>query len=317
MAAARPAASRAAPALAAALLLALSATAPSPAQEPSHAPATVEADPALDAAYLRGPYPRRPAGPIADDEGAALEFRYEAERTGLAVLLPPPRAFDLTAPGGRVFRVLALPADPFDGRVRLAVRGGLSGGEGIVLPGERMQFAVSGPFEAPPLLPAERDVTVTRGAWTSVQSSERRGVLKFRLAPSSGRSVGCRWRLREVDASSGAPVVEGAWAATGAPVESPMRARLADLRFGHDVWLALGVVREAPAALRVALVANVTRTVSDRGSLVLVRVARWEGIRRFTPGEVETVEIAPEFRDCRSRLLLDVVLTVKGDDGPR
>lgn len=314
MAAARRVASPSAASLAAALLLAVSV---SLAQEPSHAPATVEADPALDAAYLRGPYPRRPAGPIADDEGAALEFRYEAERTGLAVLLPPPRAFDLTAPAGRVFRVLALPADPFDGRVRLAVRGGRSGGEGIVLPGERMQFAVSGPFEAPPLLASDPDVTVTRGSWTSVQPSERRGVLTFRLAPSSGRSVDCRWRVREVDATSGAPLVESAWVATGAPAESPVRARLADLRFGHDVWLALGVLREAPTALHAALAATVTRTVLDRGSLVLVRVARWEGIRRFLPGEVETVEIAPELRDCRSRLLLDVVLTVKETDGPR
>lgn len=281
-------------------------------ETPGHVSVPVDADPGLDAAYLRGPYPRRPAGPLPGDEGAALEFRYEAEATGLVVLLPVPRRFDVTAPGGRVFTVLALPVDPFDGRIRLAVREGDA--ERVVLPGERVAFPVSGAFEPPWLVEADSGITVTRGDWTNIQTSKRRDVLKYRAAPVSYRSLDVRWRVREVDAPSGAPVLESGWSAAGGPVESPKSSRLADLRFGHDVWLALGVLREDGASVRAALAVNVTRNVADRGTAVLVRAARWEGIRSFAPGRTETVEIAPEFRDCRSRLLLDLVLTVRQTD---
>lgn len=283
-------------------------------QTPGHVPVPVDADPGLDAAYLRGPYPRRPAGPLPGDEGAALEFRYEPGESGLAVLLPAPRRFDVTAPGGRVFTVLGLPVDPFDGRVRLAVRGGSGDAARIVLPGERMEFPVSGTFEAPRILDADRDVTVTRGAWTSVGKSKRRDLLTYRAAPVSYRSLGGRWRVREIDASSGAPVLEGDWNAIGTAVEVPVSTRLRDLRFGHDVWLALGVLQEEPGGLETALAVDVTRNVADRGTAVLVRAARWEGIRRFAPGRTETLEIAPDFRDCRSRLLLDLFLTVRQTD---
>lgn len=117
-----------------------------------------------------------------------------------------------------------------------------------------------------------------------------------------------------MDAVSGTPVLEGDWGAPGMPVERALTGRLGDLRFGHDLWLALGVLRDDGAPVLAALVVDVLRDVADRGSVVEVRAARWEGVRRFVLGRTETVEIAADFRDCRSRLLLDLVLTVRPPD---
>lgn len=277
------------------------------------APPQAATEAALDLRYLGDPdLPRRRSGPIVSDDGAAVEFRWPAGKSAVAVGIPVPWRFTLSLPGHDL-GVLPFPADPFDGRARFAVAAAGEDAGLLVTPGRRVPYPVATVPDPPTVLFGDAAIEVSVGGWGSVgMSGDRRGRLRYVDEPPGTRSLIARMRLQEIGKESGEVVWETPWRAPSSGVRRPVVNRVVDLAFGHDAWIATGVVKELGERAVIGLIVNVTRQIASEHGIVVVRAARLEYVGAIAFGAVSCHVVAESFREGRTRLVLELVLTEKG-----